>query len=222
MFWDDWLRFFWRPSRGINPETGTPQSGGTGVRYIPNADGKGWLIVLYENASRYPPLPQFVKVKVEKVEHGRDYFTILEGKSKGKRASVSHDNGRSRLLSGANLHQPAATVKFAWPAGKLWYGNTGPIEATTDEDNPVDYGTHAIEIPDEVHGLARGYEGSAKYATTWFRVGHSGDRYLHTGSVSAGCVTVTEIASWDKIYAYLIKARVGDGLTVGTIEVVNQ
>jgi hypothetical protein len=46
---------------------------------------------------------------------------------------------------------------------------------------------------------------------TWFRIGHSGDRFLHPCRVSAGCVTVKDIGEWTKIYNYLINSRKGHG-----------
>ena len=67
--------------------------------------------------------------------------------------------------------------------------------------------------------LGVSYEDRAKRAKTCFRLGHSGDRYLHTGRISAGCVTVREIQRWDELYAHLIKARNGDGVSVGVLEV---
>ena len=55
----------------------------------------------------------------------------------------------------------------------------------------------------------------------WFRIGHSGDRYLHPGRVSAGCISITETARWMEIYDVLIKARKGDLMSVGILEVVD-
>ncbi|MBL0700396.1 MAG: hypothetical protein JJV92_05895, partial [Desulfosarcina sp.] len=114
----------------------------------------------------------------------------------------------------------AATVKFNITTGKLWYGNLGPINTKTMTENPVPVGKHNLEIPYEVHSLGIGYQALSKYAKTWFRIGHSGDRFLHPGRISAGCVTVTDIAAWTRIYEYLIKSRKGDGKSVGTIEVI--
>ena len=87
------------------------------------------------------------------------------------------------------------------------YGNAGPIATKTDPGNPVPTGTYDLEIPDEVHNLGTTYQGDSPFATTWFRVGHSGDRYLHPGRISAGCVTVTDTKKWTDVYNYLIKRR---------------
>jgi hypothetical protein len=45
------------------------------------------------------------------------------------------------------------------------------------------------------------------------------DRYLHTGSVSFGCITV-DPDEWTALYKYLILSRKGDGKNVGTIKVI--
>ena len=58
----------------------------------------------------------------------------------------------------------------------------------------------------------------------WFFLGvgnasYGNDRYLHTGSISAGCVTV-EPSNWEDIYKYLILSRQGDNTNVGIITIV--
>jgi len=52
-------------------------------------------------------------------------------------------------------------------------------------------------------------------------IGHSGERYLHPGRVSAGCISITETTRWMEIYDSLIKARKGDFMSVGVLEVVD-
>lgn len=92
--------------------------------------------------------------------------------------------------------------------------------ATDDPDAPWRNGVYDVEIPDHPHVGGNSYPEST-YARTWFRIGHDGARYLHTGVFSAGCMTVTERTRWDEIYVKLIKARKGDGRSVGTLEVVD-
>jgi len=91
---------------------------------------------------------------------------------------------------------------------------------TTHSANPVPRGTYDLEIPYEVHSLASSYARYSPFATTWFRIGHSGDRYLHPGRISAGCATVTDLRKWTEIYTYLIRARKGDKKSVGTITIL--
>jgi hypothetical protein len=77
-------------------------------------------------------------------------------------------------------------------------------------------GKHDIEIPDFQH--TEYGERYGRFGTTWFRIGHSGDRYLHPGRVSAGCVTITQYNEWPNIWLYLINSR-KDARSVGEIEI---
>ena len=82
-------------------------------------------------------------------------------------------------------------------------------------------GIYDIEIPDAPHEGGINYTKIAKFAKVWFRVGHKDAKYLHTGMHSLGCITVLEQDKWDEIFHQLIKARKGDGLSVGVLEVVD-
>ena len=83
---------------------------------------------------------------------------------------------------------------------------------------PWALGTYDIEIPDAPHKGGLRYP-EASRSRTWCRVGHSGDRFIHTGAASAGCITVVDRAKWDQICSILIRGRKGDRISVGTIEV---
>jgi hypothetical protein len=137
--------------------------------------------------------------------------TILEGRYKGKDADVSN-----WVLGQDEAAKPAASCKFDITKGQLFYGSNGPVDATTQNTNPTPIGKHDIEIPDFQHSLGSKY---GDYATTWFRLGHGGDRYLHPGRVSLGCTTCKDISKWPDIWAYLIKSR-KDDQSVGELEVV--
>ncbi len=67
----------------------------------------------------------------------------------------------------------------------------------------------------------KGIENKSIRSMSWFRIGHIGERYLHTGNHSLGCITMTEVERWDEIYDKLIKARKGDFLSVGMLEIVD-
>lgn len=66
----------------------------------------------------------------------------------------------------------------------------------------------------------------SRYAKTWFFLGHGNaqagerglDRYLHTGLISAGCVTV-DPEHWTRLYELIIKCRSNDGKTIGSLTV---
>lgn len=74
-------------------------------------------------------------------------------------------------------------------------------------------------LADEPHDKGAPYLDRAKYARTWFRIGDQGDRYLHTGEVTAGCATVDAVESWDEICKVLLRSRL-DSQAVGTLEVL--
>ncbi len=191
------------------------------IKHATNADGKGWLVVKWADGSSVPAIPQYLRVEHLRVQGGREYFRVLEGPRAGKEASVTQKAGGGSYLATGDPKEAAATVKLNRKTGQLWYGSVGPIATKTDPGNPVPTGTYDLEIPDEVHNLGTTYQGDSPFATTWFRVGHSGDRYLHPGRISAGCVTVTDTKKWTDVYNYLIKRRAGAGKSVGTIVVVD-
>jgi hypothetical protein len=90
-----------------------------------------------------------------------------------------------------------------------------PARVVTLKDEPPAKGWHALEIPDFSHAGGISYKTSSMYATTWFRVGHEGEAYLHAGRISKGCITV-EPEDWTRVYRYLI-ARRKDIQSVGAI-----
>lgn len=204
-----------------------------GIRYVTNADGKGWLKVRHKTGGTYPPLPQFLKVEVFDLEGGREHFKILEGRNKGKIASVVFKSPSSSYLSDKLRHKTGQMVRFQLTpnvenlkAGSQTIlirhakisGSFGTFDAITMANNPVPMGTHELEIPFEVHPLGNAYMGSSRFASTWFRVGHTGDRFLHPGRLSLGCATVRDLSAWTRIYNVLIAARSNDR-SVGRISV---
>jgi hypothetical protein len=184
-------------------------------KYVDETDASGWLSVVYISGGRYPPLPRGLRVDSAEIRNGREYFTVLEGIQRGKRASVKLRADGTSYFSGQSPHRPSVNLAFDIRSGKL-SGPFGTATAKTDPSNEVPRGTHTLEIPDEPHGYGRPY---STFGTTWFRIGRTGDRYLHPGRVSAGCATVTEVGKWTAIYLDLIFARVGDRRSVGRIKV---
>lgn len=101
---------------------------------------------------------------------------------------------------------------FGW----LTVGNI-KVKAITDN---LPAGTYSIRIPYERHSAGSSY---GKYADTWFRIdkqGVSGNRYIHAGRGTAGCVTVIETEKWEKIYQKLIKGR-NSSKDIGVLEVIS-
>ncbi len=85
----------------------------------------------------------------------------------------------------------------------------GPYAAKADSNNPVPHGTDSVEIADYPHPGGSRYGDKGK---VWFRIGNSGDRYIHPGRVSAGCITINP-AAWPSIYEILAKGRKNSGDT---------
>ena len=154
--------------------------------------------------------PHFLEVIVNSTKDAKKNVTALEGRYLGKYANIA-----SSKLTTPVAPDSAATAKFNVTKSELWFGGNGPVKAITDPDNPVPKGKHDIEIPDFQHKNGSKY---GDFGTTWFRLGHSGDRYLHPGQVSLGCATITETSEWPKIWKYLISAR-KDNFSVGELEV---
>lgn len=192
------------------------------IAYLPDEDeSQGFLRVRFEDGNTKEEfLPAYLKVRRENIDAEREYFTILEGPYRGRRVSISFQAvGSSWLLSDVS-HEPAAKGKYSI-SRKTFILSGKKYKATDSPSEPWKKGIYDIEIPDYPHRGGHGYLDQTKRALTWFRIGHSGERYLHAGLHSAGCITIIETARWMEIYNVLIKARKGDFLSVGSLEVID-
>jgi hypothetical protein len=188
-------------------------------RFVPDIS-RGWLLVRIESTGTNESLPYTVAVSYVKTERGREYFTILEGAYRTKSASVSLNTDRTSRFLTTDPRSRGVRLRFTKSTGVLEVlGTTSRYQTITDPGDPIPNGEWDIEIPDYPHALGASYQNRAQRAKTWFHLGHSGDRYLHTGRRSAGCVTVTEVERWDELYLQIIGARKGDGVSVGVLEV---
>lgn len=178
----------------------------------------GWLKVEFA-AGKKESLPAFLRVELLRSERGRDYFTILEGPYRTKNASVSRkSNNLSCLQSKILVRGPVfATYSIS---SRILNVNGKKYKTTDFESEKWKIGVYDIEIPDAPHGGGTRYTDKAKFAKVWFRIGHKGAKYLHTGMHSLGCITVLKQDKWDEIYHEIIKARKGDGVSVGTLTVI--
>ena len=232
------------------------------IRYVSKVGKDAWLRVKLDVGGEIS-LPQYLKVNLIETKQSRDFFEILEGAYKGKRASVSRLGSGSYLIPGTGP-LPGGQIKLDLDKQELWFDDQGPFSAFSGAFNAytrVEKGRHKLAIPDAPHSLTRpAYYDFTDYHKTWFRLGVStqGSRYLHVGEISEGCVTVRAfifdpaqalrkgfedlptwardypgglglpypspskmppVASWNKIYAYLINRR-SDDLSVGILTVV--
>ena len=191
------------------------------LRYVPDEDEMhGWLTVRLEDDKSIVSLPAYLEVKIERVDAKREYFTILEGPYRGRPASVRlRGDGSSWFLTGVK-HEPMVRAKYSI-SQKLFILKGKKYKTVDYPEMPWRKGLYDIEIPDYPHKSGRNYLKKSKRAMTWFRIGHSGERYLHTGSRSLGCITIVETERWMEIYNALIRARKGDFMSVGVLEVID-
>lgn len=182
-------------------------------------EGDGWLKVVLEEKHREESLPAYLKVKIERADVKREYFTILEGPYHNRTASVKFkDDGSSRFISSVK-HEPMARATYSI-SQKIFTLNGKKYKTIDYPKAPWNKGLYDIEIPDYPHKGGRNYLDKSERAMTWFRIGHDGERYLHTGGRSLGCITVIETKHWMEIYNILIKAR-KDSISVGVLEVID-
>ncbi|MGK5091667.1 hypothetical protein WDW89_06570, partial [Deltaproteobacteria bacterium TL4] len=187
------------------------------TRYVSETK-KGWLRVQMDIDSSIESLSENIQVEVYRINQDREYFMILEGPHRGKKASVKLKQDGSSYLSTESPH--TGSVHLVYSISGRTLSLEGKIYLARDyPSTPWKKGLYDVEIPDFPHPGGQNYP-DVKYAITWFRVGHAGDRYIHTGRASLGCITLTERHRWDELYKVLIKARKGDGISIGTLQVV--
>lgn len=198
-----------------------------GIRYVADI-ANGWLLTNIDGIGRWA-LPYGLKLmfqerkKVRGVE--REFFEILEGRFKGRKGNVKAKSDGGSYFVDNIQHQGAVHLRFSLSRKELeLMGTNIKIKAKTDENNPTPLGIHDLEIPYEPHPGGNYYRRryGIAHAKTWFRIGHQGDRFLHPGQVSAGCITVfvdDQHKDWEALYSSIILAR-KDNRSIGTIEVV--
>jgi hypothetical protein len=188
------------------------------LKCVPD-NSDGWLRVILDSDNSTINLPAFLEVKINSNDGKREHFTILEGSYRGKNASVIlKENSISQFVSKVNTR---LTKKIIYSISNKAIILDGKKYKAADYSNaPWQKGFYDIEIPDYPHSGGSRYQKEAPRAKTWFRIGHQGEKYLHTGRRSLGCITITELQRWAEIYNVLIKARKNDFVSVGVLEVV--
>lgn len=187
------------------------------IRYVDETKD-GWLNVKPEHGRENIALPKYLKLLLQRMDSKREYFSIMEGVLRGKKASVELGNTKV-YLSSKNAHTKAVQMTYSISKKILKFQKT-LYQAVDYRNVPWKKGFYDVEIPDHPHEGGHNYP-DTQFATTWFRIGHAGERYLHTGKRSAGCITLIEQNKWDQLYEILARARKGDGLSVGVLKVVD-
>lgn len=187
------------------------------IRYVDETND-GWLVGLDERGKERISLPAYLKISLESVDSNREYVTALEGILRGKRYSIKKEDDVSHFSSN-NPHSEAVAMIYSIKSRILKVlGKT--YQTVEYPDTKWKKGIYDVEIPDHPHLLGRNYP-AIRYATSWFRIGHSGNRYIHPGKRSLGCITLIEHDRWDQLYSTLIKARKGDGMSIGTLTIID-
>lgn len=180
----------------------------------------GWLKVILEKDKTMISLPPFLKIKTDGIIGKRERFVILEGVYRGQAGTVKLlPDGSSQFISIVGY---SSMVRAKYSISKKLFELEGAEYKVSDHPNtPWKKGLYDIEIPDAPHKIPKEYLEKAKFARIWFRIGHVGEKYLHTGRVSLGCMTITEIEKWDELCEVLLKARKGDLISIGIVEIVD-
>ncbi|MBO9413679.1 MULTISPECIES: hypothetical protein [unclassified Ruegeria] len=199
----------------------------TGQEKFIKSTSDGWLNVKINVATT--GLPSGLSVRLSKTAQGRDYGVVAEGVLRGRAFDVTSGflvdsysrysdmvlksrlkSGGSVIVNGESYDRDVIITYRDGGASK----SIGPFHSKTDPTNPPPTGTTDIEIPDFPHDLGKAYP---PHGTVWFRIGHSGDFYVHAGRISEGCVTC-DPATWSKVFEVMHKSRAGDGLSVGKLD----
>lgn len=204
------------------------QSNSNTSKALTETDENGWLNVRKTNGEIIS-IVKYARVKYQgyNQDKTREEFTLLDWPHSNVKASVSAISETQSPFKSIQYLE-GGLIQFNRDNYKLKYGSSEWIHAASDPSDLIPKGIHNLWLPDYMHSYGIPYLGDADYATVWFRIGNeSSDRYLHVGSVSAGCITVGERDTggsqsdrkkWDGIYNYLIKRRIGNKF-VGKIKV---
>lgn len=217
-----WARFYGQFAE--TPRLSKLAPAGAQDMYIP-ATADGWLNVKINGV--LSSLPSGLKVAYIKSSGGRDYATVSEGVLAGTDFDVKSGNLIGTYSRFSNLQIMVAArsggpvlidgVSYDLDLSLTFKGGSaskaaGPFPAFTDPTNPLPAGKHVIEIADFPHEKGLSYK---PYGTVWFRLGTSGDRYLHPGTVSLGCMTCAP-KTWTKIFEVVHCSR-SDSKAVGEL-----
>ena len=187
--------------------------------YITETDD-GWLRVKIDGIKDEKSLPAFLRVELLRSDSKRDYFKIVEGTYKGKTASVKRKPDKKSYLEAGPIRRDSSIYATYSISKKIFTLNNKKYAVTDYPEMPWKKGLYNIEIPDAPHPGGRNYPEAGK-GKVWFRIGHSGPRYLHAGTRSLGCMTITETRRWLEIYNTLIKARTDDLVSVAVLEIID-
>lgn len=185
--------------------------------YIRDID-EGWLNVTIANTK--VALHSFLKVKLQREKSKLQYFTILEGSYKGKEAQVKFDDDGSSFLDEGNPYTDAVTMIYSI-SKKILTVNDKNYKTRDYKESQLSKGLYEVQLHDYPHAGGEPYMDVAKKAKVWFRIGKDGERYIHTGTYSLGCITLIENHKWDGLYSVLVRSRTRDDRSIAVLKVVD-
>ena len=228
-----------------------------GIKTLVEVDKKGWIkgrLVKQDGSDGEEiPLPYGIMVDHYKTEldkksgiqySGKEYFKILEGKNKGKKARLLiPKNQKTRLQSNFKYKSPCY-VEYIYKEviknkyGEFVVGNvkvkgiSSVFKAFSLNKKRLPEGEYYLEVPDEPHPGGASYEEISLFSKSWFRIIYPAKPksayYFHLGSRSDGCITVytqevNPADTWTKIYNKLVTCReTGKSGIIGKVKVKNE
>ncbi|WP_113662241.1 hypothetical protein [Pedobacter nanyangensis] len=155
-----------------------------------------WLQVKKSSNSAIISIPKYCRVSNVSFSgtgtNKREVFTIVDWPYVNEVCSVAAlPDSRSRF--GNVDYNVGSIVTYDHKAKTLTVNPGGiTVKAGIDPNNPMSNGEYLLRLPDAPHIYGRPYLDRTSFALTWFFIEDTDhlDRYLHTGSVSEGCVTV--------------------------------
>ena len=189
------------------------------IRYIPLIHD-GWFKCYVGSTKEQISVVAYTKVRLDALKKGRQYIVPLEGPYIGQLLSNTADRDASSALLVQDPQAGSVQAVYSISKKKLTVDQK-TYETTDDARSPWVKGIYDIEIPDHPHRSGHIYGYNSDYSIVWFRIGHQGDRYVHTGKHSLGCITMTETGNWDALCKLMLAGRKGDGRSVGTLTVTD-
>ena len=199
------------------------------VSNILNKNLMGWLPVIDEN-NKSLEIPYFTLL--QQIDNSSRYL-IKEGFGKDKFIKIDYDKIHPRLFGKYETEETNINEKclilVSLKEKLLFYELNGVIEQNYVDVNDIKTGVYGIYLPNKRFGgnITNNYiseeNGGTRFAQTWFPIKDKvfEERYIHYGSYSRGCVTVSsDTSAWNKLYIHLMKSRMKKDL-IGILKVID-
>ncbi|OGZ89646.1 MAG: hypothetical protein A2444_04260 [Candidatus Staskawiczbacteria bacterium RIFOXYC2_FULL_37_19] len=183
----------------------------------------GWLQARKQTNDEKIDLPAYLKLKLERQDNKFQYFTIWEGINRGIKAYMKFQKDGTSYFEKTNYQIGPIHLIYSLSQKTLKFENKiYKLKEYKDDPQPWKKTLYDIKIPDFYHKGGLYYIDKVNLAPVWFKTTHSdGVRYVHPGSYSLGCVTLTEIERWDELCKVLLRARRDDFENIGILEVID-